>query len=76
MGRSISTMSLSPENREQRIEDCRELYLKFGGGQHEMIEREMRTLGHRDFHRRSLYRRFERGRCRSGWIERYGWNRV
>ena len=69
-------MSVSPEDRQQRIEDCRELYLKFGGEQHELIERKMRSMGHTDFHRRSLYRRFERGTCKSGWIERFGWDRL
>src|SRR5687768_10008832 len=56
----------------KRIEDCRELYLKHGGRQHGEIEREMRELGHTDFHRRILYSRFERGHHRAGWIERYG----
>ncbi len=57
----------------QRVQDCRELYLKYGGEHHELIEKEMRELGYRDFHRRSLYRRFERGTCKPGWIETYGW---
>src|SRR5437899_4458850 len=72
-------MALSPEQRErqqQRIEDCRELYLRHGGDNHELIEEEMRLLGHRDFHRRSLYRRYERGSSEAGWIERFGWNRL
>src|SRR5438445_9041464 len=72
-------MALSPEQRErqqQRIEDCRELYLRHGGERHELIEREMRLMGHRDFHRRSLYRRFERGTCKAGWIDRFGWERL
>ena len=69
-------MSLSPDERYERIQDCRELYLKYGGENHEQIEREMRAMGHRDFHRRSLYRRFERGTSRAGWIETYGWNRL
>ena len=58
----------------ERIEACRDLYLKHGGKDHEMIEKEMRELGYKDFHRRNLYRRFERGSCRPGWIETYGWN--
>ncbi len=62
------------EEFSQRIEDCRELYLKYGGKRHELIEKEMRDLGYRDFHRRSMYRRFERGTCRPGWIETYGWD--
>ncbi len=62
------------EEFNQRIEDCRELYLKHGGQNHELIEKEMRDLGYRDFHRRNLYRRFERGTCKPGWVETYGWN--
>src|SRR5687768_10895693 len=60
------------EVKLKRIEDCRELYLKYGGRRHGEIEREMRALGHADFHRRILYSRFERGHHRAGWIERYG----
>jgi len=62
------------DDLSQRIEDCRELYLQYNGEQHELIEREMRERGHRDFHRRRLHRRFERGRCRPGWIETYGFD--
>jgi predicted phage terminase large subunit-like protein len=58
----------------RRIEDCRRLFLKYGGKQHERIEAEMRELGHHDFNRRSLYARRERGRARPGWIERFGWD--
>ena len=75
----MRVVGLSAEQRErqrQRIEDCRELYLKYGGENHELIEREMRAMGHHDFHRRCLYRRYERGRCDTGWIERYGWDRL
>jgi hypothetical protein len=66
-------MDVTDEERRRRIEDCRGLYLKYGGGNHELIEWEMRELGHTDFHRRSMYRRFERGRCREGWINLFGW---
>ena len=34
-------MSVTDELRLQRIADCRELYLKYEGGSHELIEREM-----------------------------------
>src|SRR5258706_8729424 len=64
------------QNHQQRIEDCRELYLKYNGEQHELIEKEMRELGYHDFHRRSLYRRFERGTCKEGWIGKYGWEEL
>jgi hypothetical protein len=67
-------MTVYSEERAQRIEDCRELYWKYEGRHHELIERDMRAMGYTDFHRRVLYRRFERGRATMGWIERYGWN--
>ncbi len=62
------------ERTLERIEACRELYLKYRGKKHEQIEREMRELGYMDFHRRVMYRRYENGRAASGWIERYGWD--
>ncbi len=58
----------------QRIEDCRRIYAKYGGRQHEQIEREMRALGHATFHRRLLYSRFERGRHAPGWVEKYSFD--
>lgn len=64
------------EARLQRIDDCRNLYLKYNGKQHELIEQEMRELGHTDFHRRIMYNRFERGRHRPGWIGTYGFNHL
>jgi predicted phage terminase large subunit-like protein len=62
------------EYHSEKIQTCRELYLEHGGRDHELIEKKMRDLGYRDFHRRSLYRRFERGTSTPGWIETYGWN--
>ncbi|MBK6725067.1 MAG: hypothetical protein IPG58_17980 [Acidobacteria bacterium] len=62
------------ERTLERIEACRELYIKYRGKKHEQIEREMRELGYMDFHRRVMYRRYENGRAASGWIERYGWD--
>jgi predicted phage terminase large subunit-like protein len=70
-------MGLSPEQHErrrQRIEDCRELYIKHEGKHHELIEREMREMGHTDFHRRSMYDRYERGNRKVGWISRFGFD--
>ena len=67
-------MNTNSEEKLNRIVDCRELYLRYGGQRHEEIEREMRELGYADFHRRVLYRRFERGRCVEGWVGRYGFN--
>ncbi|MEQ1644348.1 MAG: hypothetical protein ABL959_12955 [Pyrinomonadaceae bacterium] len=62
------------ERTLERIEACRELYIKYRGKKHEQIERDMRELGYPDFHRRVMYRRYENGRAASGWIERYGWD--
>ena len=67
-------MIVDNDLRLQRIDDCRELYLKHEGQHHELIESEMRALGHGDFHRRSLYDRFERGKHKAGWIGRFGFN--
>ena len=66
-------MNVDDEAKLKRIEDCRSLYLKYKGKRHELIERDMRALGHTNFYRRSLYNRFERERCTLGWIERFGW---
>lgn len=54
-----------------RIEAARRLYIKYEGKQHAQIEREMRSLGYTNFHRRILNSRFERGHHRPGWIEKY-----
>ena len=67
-------MIVDNDLRLQRIDDCRELYVKHEGQHHELIESEMRALGHGDFHRRSLYDRFERGKHKAGWIGRFGFN--
>ena len=67
-------MTPEPFDKSQKIHDCRDLYIKYGGQHHDLIEAEMRALGHEDFHRRSLYRRYERGRVRAGWIEMYTFN--
>ncbi len=72
----IYIMNVDRQANLKRISDCRDLYLKYGGQQHELVEQEMRDLGYTDFHRRILYRRFERGRCTSGWIERYGFDAI
>ena len=66
-------MNIDNHIKQKRIDDTRELYLKYEGRHHELIEKEMRLLGHHDFHRRILYSRFERGQHRAGWIERFEW---
>ena len=62
------------EKFSEKLAVCRELYLEHGGRDHELIEKKMRASGFRSFNRRSLYRRFERGTCKPGWIETYGWD--
>jgi hypothetical protein len=66
-------MTVDNNTHLQKIDDCRRLYLKYKGLRHERIEREMREMGYTDFHRRILYKRFERGKLSIGWIDRFGW---
>src|SRR5262245_3488971 len=66
----LSTKSIA---FQQKVADCRALYLACGGRHHEYIEREMRSLGHEKFTRRVLYARNGRGRRVPGWPERFGW---
>jgi hypothetical protein len=46
----------------------------YGGRHHEVIEREMRALGHVTFSRRVLYARNDRGKHLAGWPERFRWS--
>lgn len=64
-------MRPTEEYLQKRLETCRRLFFEYKGREHSRIEREMRSLGFADFNRRCLY---PRG-IRSGWIERYGWDR-
>ena len=57
----------------KRYQDCLRLFIKHGGRNLSLIEREMRELGHADFARRILYSRTERGTRKPGWIEKYEW---
>lgn len=52
---------------------CFILFKYFNGRNIARIEREMRGLGHVNFHRRILYSRTENGTRSPGWIERFGW---
>ncbi len=62
------------QDKIDRIEACRRLYLKYEGRDHALIEQEMRELGYANFHRRIMYTRFERNRCRPGWVELFQWD--
>ncbi len=59
----------------QKIADCRELYLRYGGRGHAKIVAAMRERGWRDFTKRNLYARTRGGRVTPGWPERFGWDR-
>ena len=53
-----------------------ELYLKYNGESHDRIEREMRSLGYRNFSRKQLIDHGSGNRFRKGWISRYGWQKA
>ena len=55
------------------ISTARDLYLKHGGHDHRLIEREMRALGCDHFSRRRFYNQRTPKGIRRGWIEKYGW---
>ncbi len=57
----------------ERYAACFELFLKHGGRNFLAIERGMRDLGYKDFHRRILYTRKENGIEKPGWVEKFGW---
>lgn len=56
------------------IEKAKELYLKYNGRNHRLIEKAMHDAGCLTFTRRVLYsRKYKNGQTRTGWIEKYGW---
>src|SRR4051794_9121842 len=55
------------------INIVKDLYLKHGGRNHRLIEKEMHDLGCRRFSRRSMYNQRTQKGTRLGWIERYHW---
>ncbi len=69
----MEDLSLKPFQFQQRVADCKTLFVAHHGRHHEEIERQMRGLGHATFNRRVLYARNERGRSSAGWPERFGW---
>ncbi|QQS33506.1 MAG: hypothetical protein IPM50_02675 [Acidobacteriota bacterium] len=56
-------------------EYCRELYLKYGGGSHQLIERDMRKAGWAGWRRENLYDKGYGEHERLGWITRFGYER-
>lgn len=61
---------------QEKIDDCRELYIRFGGGSHASIVKEMRKRGWHGFTKRNLYARTRGGRTTPGWPERFGWTEL
>ena len=59
---------------QQKIDDCRGLYVQFGGLDHDRIVAEMRAKGWTSFTKRNLYARTRGGRVTPGWPERFGWD--
>jgi len=62
---------------EEAIELCRKLYCKYGGNNHDLIEREMRKAGWAKWSKMNLQNRGREGTRseRMGWIARYGFER-
>jgi hypothetical protein len=59
-------------NNPEMLAKCRELYIKYNGGAHREIEREMRAVGFPKFYRQLLYN----ARGGIGWIESNGWENL
>ncbi len=59
---------------KKMIGDACELYLKYGGKQHVLIEKEMRAKRWTGFRRQYLYSVKERNGLAVGWPELYGWD--
>lgn len=59
---------------QQEIDDCLEIYLKYNGRKHELIELEMHAKGWADFYRGLLYTRSNKHGVVQGWIEKFNWD--
>ena len=57
------------------IAEARDLYLKYQGRQHALIEKEMQARGW-PFYRELLYGRRRSGRIEKGWPELYEWKKL
>lgn len=53
-------------------EKCRELYCRYGGRNHELIERDMRKAGWPGWQKSILYDKGKAANARMGWITRLG----
>lgn len=61
---------------EDAIETCRRLYCKYGGKNHDAIQREMRAAGYAGWSKINLHNRGKEGTRseRLGWITKYGFD--
>src|SRR5438128_94709 len=58
------------------IEDCRQIWLGYGGRSIDLIVAEMRRKGWPQFYKQLLYGKKNRGgSVTPGWPERFGWRR-
>lgn len=60
---------------EEAIEEARRLYCKYGGRNHELIERDMAKAGYVGWKRSILYDKGKNENARMGWITRHGFDR-
>lgn len=54
---------------------CRDLYCKYGGINHDLIERDMRRAGYVGWQKSILYDKGKDKNARMGWISRHGFER-
>lgn len=60
---------------EEAVEKAFNLYLKFNGANHELIEREMRKV-YPGWSKQNLYTRGVAANLKIGWIEKFGWDKA
>lgn len=68
-------MKVIPFDDEKLINACKELYLKYLGKKHRLIEQEIRAAGWPTFSRSCLYTKNVRGVEYTGWVEQFGWKK-
>ncbi len=72
---SVSSVTSVVKIPDEMIAAAKELYLKYGGRRHELIEREMRERGWK-FYREMLYSNRRSGKLKKGLPELYGWKEL
>jgi|GEM_PF-1571198 len=64
-----------PKRYSREAEElCRELYCRYGGRNHELIERDMRRAGWTGWQKSILYDKGKAANARMGWITRLGFD--